>query len=310
MSRGLHKVVANKVGKTQQLSKRQHQVLDMLTKEFETPQRIAVRLQISHQAVYKLINKIRKKGYISRGYSRGLQKIQTTTQLNPSKNLKNGIRLHDQEFNIKILYGSRQYKSALKNKNLFYLDDNTIRLYNQSIEVYSNPHRSFLAEDEQRATALSIQYWNKIFARLEAKLNIILIKGETTDIKQVNGHFSEINNELAEDCNKKQAKLRIYSREDGKLWFSIDNSWDLNEAETLHPGTAKQDMRNVKRFFNDIRDNNPPTLSEVMITIKQTIDINKETAAGLNAVTRLLGLGKGNVNDKQQTIEKDPSYIG
>ncbi|KKM03438.1 hypothetical protein LCGC14_1774500, partial [marine sediment metagenome] len=141
MSRGLHKVVANKVGKTQQLSKRQHQVLDMLTKEFETPQRIAVRLQISHQAVYKLINKIRKKGYISRGYSRGLQKIQTTTQLNPSKNLKNGIRLHDQEFNIKILYGSRQYKSALKNKNLFYLDDNTIRLYNQSIEVYSNPHR-------------------------------------------------------------------------------------------------------------------------------------------------------------------------
>lgn len=319
MSKGLHSVVANKGNDNEALSSKQKQILDLLTVEFETPKRIATRLEITHQAVYKIIGKLRKKGYLTRGYTRGLQKIRPTTPLQPSKSLKNGIRLHGQEFNIQILRGSKQYQDALNNKNLFYLDDNTVRLYKGSIEVYANPHRCFLGEDAQRATSLSIQYWNRIFNQLESRLNIIIVKGENTRIKQVNGHYAEINNELAEDCNEKKAKIRIYGKDDGKLWFVIDNSFNMNEAEAVHPKTAKEDIQNVKRFFDDIRENNPPTISEIVANLNETIRLQKETALqhketahGLLALTNFLNT-MFQQNNLQTHTEKGiievPDYI-
>jgi hypothetical protein len=36
-------------------------------------------------------------------------------------------------------------------------------------------------------------------------------------------------------------------------WFIIDNSFNLHEAETIHPGTADQDNLKVQAFFNGIK---------------------------------------------------------
>jgi len=236
------------------LSKHQREILNMLTIDYETPKRIALRRKTSVQAVYKTINKLIEKGYITRGFKRGLKKIQSTKPFKPIKSLKTYIRLHGMEWNIKIIYKSRFYNKLPKNKIIF-IDDNTIRLYKNSIEVYSNENLKFEAEDEQRATALSFNYWQKIFNRLENKLKILIIKEGYHNINLVNSHYAEVNNELAKEYNEKKVKLKVFSTDEGKLWFEIDHSWNLNEAESKHPITSKPDMTKVKAVFNDIRDN-------------------------------------------------------
>lgn len=236
------------------LSKQQKEILDMLTQDYETPKHIAIRRKTSLRAVYKTITKLIEKGYLSKGFTRGFNKRQSTQPFQPPKSLKTYIRLHGMEFNIQIIYFSDYYQKLDKSKIIF-IDGNAIRIYEKSIEVYSNESLSFEAEDENRATALSMAYWQKIFHLVEHRLKIVIIKEQHDNIRIVNSHYAEVNNELAKEYNEKKVKLRIYTNNDGKLWFTIDQSWNLNEAETQHPSTAKQDMTKVKAVFNDIRDN-------------------------------------------------------
>ena len=252
----------------QKLSKEQEDVLYLLTKEFLTIKQTALRRKTTVQAVYKTVNKLKKKGYLKIGF-KGVEKIQTTF-----KPPRNQIRLHAQEFNIKILYKDEKYKKILKNSNLLNIDGNTIRLYNNSLEIYSG--NSFYSDDTQKATVNSLEYWNKFFIRLENDLKIIFIKPRSQNIRLVNQHYAEVNNELAEEYEKKAEKIRVYTNDDGKLWFLIDNSFNLHEAETLHPKEAQRDMRDiVKPFFNDLRDNRPPLPSEMNKYIQDIVVVTK-----------------------------------
>lgn len=268
------------------LSETQKEILDMLTKEYETPKRIALRRKTTVQAVYKVIRKLIKKGYLTRGFNKGLKKSQSTKDFF-YKGKGKYIRLHGQEWNIKIIYKSRFYNKLPKNKVIF-SDGNTIRIYKDSIEVYSNENLKFEAEDEQKATAMSFNYWQKIFNRLENKLKVTLIKEGYHNIELVNHHYAEVNNELAEEYNEKKVKLNIYSTEDGKLWFKIDHSWNLHEAETLHPETAKPDITKVKAHFNDIRDNKTYLPSEIKKNIDITNQLLFKTSENLNKSAHLI----------------------
>lgn len=256
------------------------EILLLLTDEFLTPKQIAIRRNTSVQAVYKVIKRLQKKGLFDGGLNR-VEKSQ------PTFKPLNQIRLHAQEFNIKILYKGEKYIRIFKSANLINIDGNSIRLYTNSIEVYSG--QSFYSEDEQKATADSMKYFTRLFARLEHELKIIILKPRTRNIKLVNAHYAETNNELAKECENKAEKIRIYTNDDGKLWFLLDNSLNLHESEAVHPHTSKQDMQEaVRPFFNDLRDNSPPTLSQIMGVLKEAAETNRETAAGLNIIASYL----------------------
>jgi len=220
-------------------------ILSLLSDEHLTIPQVAIRRQTSKQAVYKILSSLKKKGLINKNFQR--------VEKNLSTMVENGwIRLHGQEFNIKIIYKDKRYKELKKRANVIDVDGNTVRLYRDSVEVYSV--HSFFSESVQKATAKSFRYWSKFFRVLENDLKIILVKSRVQNIKQVNAHYSETNNELAQDCIMNHDKIRVYTREDGKLWFLIDNSFNLCEAETVHSHTAYKDMQGVIRpFFNDLR---------------------------------------------------------
>ena len=259
----LKKKVAYKGGIKQILTPSEQEVLHLLTKEFLTPKKVAIRRGCSHQNVYKIIKRLRKKGVINQFFEEVAKTQGTMQPLKGMQPLKcnHQIRLHSQEFNIKILFKDQRYKRLLEKANTITIDGNTIRLYRNSIEIYSG--QSFYADTAQKATVKSFEYWNRLFARLENDLKLILIKPRAQNIKLVNQHYAEINNELAEECEKKADKIRVYTTDDGKLWFLIDNSFNLHEAETQGK-TSKQDMDDtVQPFFNDLRDKTPPVLSEV-----------------------------------------------
>lgn len=277
------------------------EILTYLSIDFLTPQQIAVKRKTSKQAVNQVIQRLREKGCLNAANKR-LDKSRPTRQ--PT----HAIRLHAQEFNIKIIHKDERYISHLKKSNNLFIDGNRVLLYKNSIEVYAT--QMFFGESAQSATSKSFVYWNHFFTKLENDLKIIIIKDRYQNIKLVNAHYAEIHNEFAKDCNINAEKIKITTTEDGKLWFLIDNSFNLHEAETVHPQTAKPDIENVTRFFNDIRDKNPPTNSEVMLLLTESIKITKETAAGLNAVVQTLNVMMQ--QPKPQPIKKleEPWYVG
>lgn len=251
---------------TPKLTRTEKEILDLLTIDFLTIQQIATRRKTSDKAVYKILKKLKQKG----AYNIGLQKVEKSRgTIQPSTKNFNQIRLHGQEFNIKIIWKDYRYKKTLEKCNLIEVDGNTIRLFKGSIEVYSGQH--FYADDEDKATFDSIVYFQKIFRRLEHDLNVILIKPRSQNIRQVKGEYAEINNEIAKDYNTKKEKLRIYANDDGKLCFLIDNSFNLHEFEAVHPKTSKQDITKVKEVFNDYRDNDTDLPSDTKTMIKDLV---------------------------------------
>lgn len=299
-------------GSFPKLTKAEQEVMYLLTKEFLTPKQISIRRQTTDRATQLIIQSLREKGAINLSFQDTSQKsIHSNIS---AKNLQK-IRLHGQEFHVKLLYKDYKYKELLKKSNIKYIDGNTIRLYRDSIEVYGV--KDFYADDVQKATAQSFRYWNRFFAKLEHELKVILIKPRAENIKLVNSHYAETNNELAQDCEVKGDKIRVYATDDGKLWFLIDNSFNLHEAEALHPQTSKPDMENVKAFFNDLRNYKVPKLSEIMIVFKQFVDfqksmteINKETAAGLNAVVSYIQSQLPQQKQEEIIPKEKPDYFG
>ncbi len=284
------------------LSKVEIEVLHLLTKEFFTINQIAIRRKTGLSAIYKIRRKLIEKGALTINNQIG-QNFQSTI----GKRTKKQIRLHGQEFNIQILFKDHRYSSISKKSNLLSIDGNTVRLYKNSLEIYSG--QSFYADDVQKATSSSMHYWSRFFTRVEHELNVIILKPRYQNIKLVNHHYSEIANELSEEAERKGYKIRVYTTDDCKLWFTIDNSFNLHEAETIHPESAKQDMEEViKPFFNDLRDNKPPTLSKIMELMHQHIEINKETASGLNSIVSFL---ESQIPKKiSLKMGKPPEYIG
>ena len=264
----LHKEVAfnNKVLK---LTKAEEEILRLLTEEFLTVKQISYRRKCTHQAIYKIINKLKKKG----AFNIGLQKV---AEIQPTMQPNEKIRLHGQEFNIKLLYQDQHYQELLKRSNIMFIDGNTIRLYRNSIEIYAG--KSFYGENEQIVTTKSLAYWKSFFIRLEHILKSILVKPRAANIKLVNQHYAYIDSEICESSIEKGERIRIYAKEDGKLAFITDDSFGFKEDETVHSITAKQDRKAIDKQINDWRLYDPPTNSELLGNFKEAKVMLKESS--------------------------------
>lgn len=286
------------------LTNSEQDVLILLTNEFLTTKQIAIRRKCTERRIQKIIQSLKEKGR----YSHTVRKNLSTCEHANISSSFNGIRLHGQELHINILYKDDRYKKRLETCNLINIDGNSIRLFRDAIEIYLV--KDFYADDVQKATAQSMAYIQRLLTIAENDLKLILVKPRAENIKLVNAHYAEIHNEIAKDLNVKAEKLRIYANDDGKLWFLIDNSFNLHEAEALHPETSKHDMEKVKAQFNDIRNNpNLPLISDVYRLVAELSFHEKEIAAGLNSVVTLL---KSQLPEKHEEIvpKERPDYYG
>lgn len=304
LNRGLNRGL-NVRGTNSKLSKEQQEVLYLLTKEFLTPKQVTIRRQTSTTATYNILNKLREKGVIDSKF-KGVEK----NRMHYSTPPKNQIRLHAQEFNINLLFKDERYKELKIKSNIVNIDGNTIKLNRNSIEVYSGA--SFYGKTANKAYSKSVLYFKRLFLKIENDLKIIILKDRKNNIKEVYSEYSETNNELSEDMEKKAEKIKVLAKEDKKTWLKVDNSFNLHEMETCHPETSKGDMQNVvSPVFNDLRDNytdrEVPVISDILKVIKELANNNKETAIGLNAVVELMK------PKKEEPLSKPkgrPDYIG
>jgi len=286
------------------LTQAEKEVLYLLTQEFLTTNQIQIRRQCTRQAVNKILQNLKKKG----AYNVGCQMVDKSQPTSKKFN-HNTIRLHAQEFNIKILYQDYKYNKILEKSNTIIIDGNTIRLNQDTIEVYSG--QAFYSDDCQKATVKSFEYWTRFFTRLEHDLKVILVKPRSQNIKLVNQHYAETNNELAEESEKKGYKIKVYTTDDGRLWFTIDNSFNLHEAETQHPSSAKEDMQDtVKPFFNDMRDKNHYLPSQIRLTIETILELVKEVAAAQLNQTKIMEAMLPKPTKETSISKERPIYVG
>lgn len=261
IKKGLKKGLKRYTGKPK-LTNTQKEILHLITDEFLSIEKIALQRETSIQAVYKIVKKLRVKGALTLSNQK-VEKSQGTYQ-DLGK-----IRLHGQEFNIRILWQDQYYQKNLRKSNIIFIDGNTIKLYRNSVEIYSG--QSFFGKNERESDSKSKDYFNRFFRKLENDLKVILVKNRTRNIKEVKHEYAYTDSEVYENAKQHKERIWIYAEEDGKLAFITDNSFDFNEDETVHPETAKQDRGFVDKQINDWRLNNPPTNSELSMSVNQVM---------------------------------------
>lgn len=289
----------------QKLTNAEQEILTLLTQDCLTPRQIIIRRGKSKQSVYKHIKNLKVKGYLKHGFNLVDFSLPTSQPKSTKSNL---IRLHGQEFNVRILFKDERYRKLVEKSNFVMIDGNSVRLYGDSLEVYSG--RSFFGEDASKATSRSFEYWNRFFIRLEHDFKIVILKSRSQNIRLVNSHYAEVGNEFARSCEDRGDKVKVFARDDGKLWFLIDNSFRLCEAECVHPRTSKVDMDRVKPFFNDLRDNNVLPLSKLSSLVSDTVKQVNEVSHGLKGVTEVLRLQYPKKGVVEEVVISKPDYVG
>ncbi len=132
-----------------------------------------------------------------------------------------------------------------------------IHLTSKSIIIYEKS--SYMAETSSEAKSYAINELLKLIRSLERFLGADFSFQGQYRFKVSKQHYALVKNALARQYDQEGKKLQVYNA--GELWFVIDNSFNLHEAETLHPRTADIDNKKIQDFFNDLKIN-PITLSE------------------------------------------------
>jgi hypothetical protein len=321
----------------QKLTKAEQEVLTLLTMEFLDISQVAIRRQTSVQAIYKIRTSLIRKGVMNR-LNMMVENSDTSKGLNNDYEgkIQEGLfRLHSQQFKIKLIYASPTYEKKTGTKTS--IDGNTIFINKDSISLYGK--RFFYSESTDKAQLESLNYYDKIMGIIENDFKVIIRKPRSQNIQQVTQHWERYNSKLGKWCEVENIKkVKIYTTDNHKLWFTYDKSEGLTNHEYLEPKTAKDDADNVEPYIkdfepnmadimNDIRDNSPMTLSqqsagirEVLLALKQLTEvtgkgqnITNENASGLNAVIQLLKaqleLQKPQVEARIEPDDK-PEYIG
>lgn len=266
------------------LSEEAKEIMRMRNEEHLTYQEIAHRRGKNIRGVKKIAKKLIIKGLIRSIKVGGVHQREGHHVRGGSKTPVSGnkYRLHNEHYCIRVLVKSGLFYRCVGCQ--FRLDGNLVRVHNDSIEVHSS--HFFVGSSVEEVEALGAKYWAEFWVKLELHLNISFWKEGSKTVRRVNHHVAEVNSDVAEYVDAYGGKLRVKG-EDGKTWLLVDNSFNLNELECVHPKRASEDMGVMKAFLDDVR-RNPILLSEFLFLVKeQAVNVN-ELAKGLRVVVEWL----------------------
>lgn len=178
-----------------------------------------------------------------------------------------------------------------------------IWLTNKSIIIFEKS--SYLAKTSKEARKYAIYDLFELVRGLESVLGASFRINKRYMFKVSRQHYALVKNALAEQYNREGKKLKVYS-EDG-LWFVIDNSYNLNEAETVHPKTAVEDSTKIQNYFNGIKATENYTPQIMMQAVTQNAENLNNYAVHLKSHVKsikLLGKGVKRLNNSIKKLDK------
>lgn len=165
-----------------------------------------------------------------------------------------------------------------------------IHLTSKSIIVYEK--ESFISETAKKSKSRAIHNFLRLIKNLERKLNYDFSFKGRYKFRVSRQHYALIKNALATQYEDEKKKLHVYT--DEGLWFLIDNSFNLNEAETVHPRTGVKDNEKVQNFFNSLKKD-PLTTTEIKSNFNEVKEMIKESSENQIQLSQLLKQMQGNL---------------
>ena len=123
-----------------------------------------------------------------------------------------------------------------------------VALTNKSIII--NFPESYIAETSKLAKKDAIAKFLRVVKGVERLLRADFSLFGKYKFRVARQHYALIKNSLARQYLEDGKKLAVYSGRG--LWLLIDNSFNLEELETVHPKTADKDNAKVQDFFNGL----------------------------------------------------------
>jgi len=203
-------------------------------------------------------------------------------------------------WHIKLPKAIRVWDKILKNKKIpyklinsnhtfqIYFRDNKIWLSKNSIIIYDI--NSYFGNNAVGSRKLAFFALRSLLNALESKLGIDIKYNNNYIAKVSRQHYSLIKNCLAIQCNDEGKKINVYNEKG--IWFTIDNSFNLDEAETIHPETSLTDSLGIQKYFNEHKETKfevtPKYVLKVMNGIQQNqIVFDKNMMSHLKILNKL-----------------------
>jgi hypothetical protein len=150
---------------------------------------------------------------------------------------------HDLDFMPLNILGGGQ-RIIFKSRKVW-LTDPSVIVYDRS---------SYFADTSKESKQLALYKLFALISQLERCLHADFTEhaGRQYRFKVSRQHYALVRNALAEQYDAEGKKLQV--RTTSGLWFVIDNSFNLHEAETVHAETADTDNEKVQNFFNSLKE--------------------------------------------------------
>lgn len=176
---------------------------------------------------------------------------------------------------FKPLNFGRGGESIIVNGSKVWLTDKSLIVYEKE---------SFIEDTAKKCGSLAIQSFIEKIEKIEQIFGISLKYAGKHRFRVTRQHYARMKDELAKQYNREGKRLNIYNERG--LWFLIDNSFNLQESETVHPETAEDDMDNtIIPFFNGLKKAEGYTPQFVMETILKVNENINTNAININQVT-------------------------
>lgn len=298
------------------------------------PAKICKELNISKQSLNYYISTLKQQGIIiKKGYGlwevdaqKEVKEVKKTHRVGiTSKNSFNQfkpdkIRGHGFMFKLKIPKGLNNWnkrEEILIKKGIKFtpikrlgsiqsilFKERKIWLTNHSIIIYEPS--SYLADTAEESKSHAVSDLIGLITSLEHLLGASFrIKGQYL-FKVSRHHYSMIKNSLARQYDREGKKLNVYN--ESGLWFLIDNSFNLHEAETVNPKTSDADMdKHVLPFFNGLKEVEgftPQFVLESLGRLTSNFEYHSENMRSHVKAVQDLGSGVTKFNEKLGELTK------
>ena len=245
----------------------------------KTTKEICKENKLSKQKLQYYLDNLKKDGAIKKiGYG-----VWQTSK----DRVANLCRGHGFMWYIKLPHEIKEWDKQLEKKGInykrinrgftyqIYFKDNKIWLSKNSLIIYDI--HSYFGSNAIESRKYSFFELKSILNGLELKLGINLrTKEGNFMVRPARQHYSLIKNCLAIQCNKEGKKINVYNEKG--IWFTIDNSFNLDEAETIHPKTALTDSLGIQKYFNEHKETKfEITPKFILNSFNQMIAIQLET---------------------------------
>lgn len=296
-----------------------------LLKAGKTIPEICEILKISKQAISYYLKNLKASNSIKKvGYG-----VWETLEFKPKEVKKDGlgrsIRGHGFCFTIRLPKIDRweEREQYLKNQKIPFskLNNNVHKIYfrqhkiwlcNNTVVIYYPSGKSYFSDSAENSNSLAIYDLQQLIIGLENLFKVSFKINKNYEFKVSRQHYGKIKDQLAKQCNKEGKKIFIRLE---KGYFVIDNSFNLNEAETQGEGAISYMDDNYTPFIRSLMDVPFTTydfkklynVSEQILTIQkgetekwgfyaENIKSHTEAIIKLNkGINRLVGIKERNI---------------